>query len=1468
MKDFILSVILHDDMTVTFKDGINKLNAHQAARQFIYVELSGFSLTEDETLHIAFEQGEALHLNPVIMEYNHETGIYALAVPKLVRDNPGAWTFALYVKSNWNSETGTADSVYPSGKYTFYEHSTIADDGTTVPSEGDMMLAWKETAKNAKDAQRSASNALASESATRTAVYTTSQSEAKAAASALKAEEQAISAGTEKENAKAWALKAETYANIADAAVEKTSKVYHYKGSVTTFAQLPTNAETGDTYNVNAEHDGYPAGTNWAWNGTAWDSLGGKVSRIGLTGLLSDAIDDEGHRTVTDTDKSTWNNAAEKADVHEQRINDSLGKQMQTVLCPHEACITGSGDEAFLDIDDGLVMVDRIEGKTVKTTNLIPYPYHETTKTVNGVTFTDNSDGTVTANGTATGHTAFYLLYKLNSNTFISGNTYHISGCPSGGSYTTYFIQLSDETTSSKSDYGNGASYTLQSNNIRLSISIQAGYTANNLVFRPMLNAGETALPYQPYFKGLKNASFHKIVSTGKNLIDLSGVSLEKTVNGITFTRMSDGQYRLTGTIENPSNSASSSAGIIPKNVYPAGVYSTARYNIGGLDIEFYVSAISARTGLLIRNIDFKNVNINEDFKINSVGIFVNRNISSAIDLVVSTQLEFGAMNTEYEPYKQSVLSLPEAVENAAYNTLDLQAGKNVSQGITKIFEGTEDWGDYSSELSGVYSCELPISAVDNTMAVINNLFPTAQNNGISLTNRVNGKLTKILAAFTKTDYPEFDTIDKFKAYLAQQYTAGNPLVVRYKTAEATEADLPPFPTNKYAVVKGGMQYVDTGVADNPYRYGAYNTIVKKYGVDPISQIFYNADMNKSQQSEIDALKTGKQDVLTFDDTPTAESVNPVTSDGVKAALDLKADKTALEELRAQVADNRTIMQAAQVFTVTTDEDAYTTRRTATDSMTGEAYNLIDGSQAIVKEIRGSTVATTNLFNKDEIMGAGTFANCTETSVSEDKNVLIARGNEVETDEHAFSRGWIRPLANVSNEKMAFLKPGTVKVSADITLLEKGSASASVVGFLYGASQVLSNTAKPITTTKTRYVWELIVKMEGYYYPIFSANSNKIQIENIMIAYEAEQYVPYFKGLKNAYFKEIISTGKNLFDCYGFSAISIQRPQDTRILTNGYGTTISTIEPSNSITVTQLPNNEYYPSSFYNGYFCMGVYGLIDGQRYTLSFDLSITNNPFAVTEMNVLTNGGSATTGKIKNGKFICQFIYKDSGNRKFIEIRNAGVSFTASNFQIEYGDTATDYEPYKTSVLSLPSPVELPAFDTLNFQTGKNVSQGITVTFQGTENVGNYSTADYYIYTMNLKKYGFGNYIGIVNKDFVFGKTGAENAIKGCYIAGLEKQTINFWFHVGDFPNLDTVDKFKAYLAEQYAAGDPLTIRYQTAEIQSETDLNISSDRYVVHPGGSETVEEGGTNNSEYGAKVTIKTDYSTLIKKESTV
>lgn len=64
---------------------------------------------------------------------------------------------------------------------------------------------------------------------------------------------------------------ASTYALKSD-----ITAMYRYKGSVADSSKLPaTGQTTGDVYNIEAASSYGPAGTNVAWDGSAWDALGG-----------------------------------------------------------------------------------------------------------------------------------------------------------------------------------------------------------------------------------------------------------------------------------------------------------------------------------------------------------------------------------------------------------------------------------------------------------------------------------------------------------------------------------------------------------------------------------------------------------------------------------------------------------------------------------------------------------------------------------------------------------------------------------------------------------------------------------------------------------------------------------------------------------------------------------------------------------------------------------------------------------------------------------------------------------------------------------------------------------------------------------------------------------------------------------------------------------------------------------------
>lgn len=114
---------------------------------------------------------------------------------------------------------------------------------------------------------------------------------------------------------------------------------------------------------------------------------------------------------------------------------------------------------------------------------------YSATNTLNGVTFANNGDGTITVNGTATEDNAiFNLVYKVDLLTVI-GHKYLLIGCPKGGNASsTYFLRYDSDGDTLAYDMGNGVIFTKTNEKLAyINIRVHAGYTANNLIFKPQL---------------------------------------------------------------------------------------------------------------------------------------------------------------------------------------------------------------------------------------------------------------------------------------------------------------------------------------------------------------------------------------------------------------------------------------------------------------------------------------------------------------------------------------------------------------------------------------------------------------------------------------------------------------------------------------------------------------------------------------------------------------------------------------------------------------------------------------------------------------------------------------------------------------------------------------------------------------------------------------------------------------------
>lgn len=157
----------------------------------------------------------------------------------------------------------------------------------TVEADADRAETAAEGAKAseiaAKDSENvaiiHAKNAALSEAAAGISESNAKVSASNASTSENKASSSATNAATSATNAAISAVNAAASAKEAKDATERITKAMVYKGSVATYADLPTDADVGYMYNVQTADTphGIKAGDNVVWSGSDWDNVGGKV---------------------------------------------------------------------------------------------------------------------------------------------------------------------------------------------------------------------------------------------------------------------------------------------------------------------------------------------------------------------------------------------------------------------------------------------------------------------------------------------------------------------------------------------------------------------------------------------------------------------------------------------------------------------------------------------------------------------------------------------------------------------------------------------------------------------------------------------------------------------------------------------------------------------------------------------------------------------------------------------------------------------------------------------------------------------------------------------------------------------------------------------------------------------------------------------------------------------------------------
>lgn len=229
-------------------------------------------------------------------------------------------------------------------------------------------------------------------------------------------------------------------------------------------------------------------------------------------------------------------NKLQKSEALQDEVLDKLNEEVDLKLT--QPYLNNNDSTRITSSDNGLLKNIVVKGNTVQNStkglNLINCT--PKTTTINGITMVNNGDGTYTVNGTATDDFDIALApYTTKQNIY-----YTLSGCPSGGSKTTYYL----DPRGYEYDTGRGTTIINPnqdfSNYIR--IVIKKDVTVNNLLFKPMFNEGQTAQPFEPYTGGqpspspeypqeIKAVNELSGVMCGKNLINPATVANDYFIN-------------------------------------------------------------------------------------------------------------------------------------------------------------------------------------------------------------------------------------------------------------------------------------------------------------------------------------------------------------------------------------------------------------------------------------------------------------------------------------------------------------------------------------------------------------------------------------------------------------------------------------------------------------------------------------------------------------------------------------------------------------------------------------------------------------------------------------------------------------------------------------------------------------------------------------------------------------------------
>lgn len=545
--------------------------------------------------------------------------------------------------------------------------------------------------------------------------------------------------------------------------------------------------------------------------------------------------------------------------------------------------------------------IENLEGENI-------CPSLNTTRTINGVTFTKNKDGSYTLNGTATAETTYPINVNTTTNTrtvLLKANSkYRMLSSYESGKYITQVFYLKNNVMT----YSSSLIETVEETKVGMYIRVYKDAVLDNVTIYPQITKGEEYKPYVPY----NSLGFLDI---GENLIKAREYSA--TVNNVERS-ITNGLVKLNGTMGEAAagSNAFSIIGNWTANYsaydtsieyikLKAGTYTLSIHNVKGSCTEGSLALVAGNTNpkktkakIQLKNETSKTFTLEEE---SICRISVEYNVGCTFN-----NFEFNVMlnkgsQAPYIPYQEQAEYFP------------LSEGQKLMEGsyladdgihhVRKqvVLTGTENWNLY---LNKTKTFKLSISpwsysgVCTHYQGIIPSFFDVKA--GIYLSG----------SAMVIISDPRFSTVEEFKTYLAEQYSAGTPVTFEYIMM-----------TNNSKIVKKIVPYTDDqkeaweklrhftlfkGINNITSTANAKITYVRDNGLSDTYETKRNVKENHYTKSETDSQISQTADSI-------KESVKAINEQTQEKLATLELANQSLEFATKRTGGNNLIRNSAMI---------------------------------------------------------------------------------------------------------------------------------------------------------------------------------------------------------------------------------------------------------------------------------------------------------------------------------------------------------------------------------------------------------------------------------------------------------------------------------------------------------------------------------------------------------------------------